>query len=120
VRVTQGGGYTPFASRDGRNIYFLKDDSRDPPLWKTPAEGGETQVLDSLSEAGFAETRVGIHFVRQARLQFLDFSTGLSKPIVGIDKPTALGLTASPDNHWLLLTVRNEGSSVLMLVDNFR
>jgi Tol biopolymer transport system component/DNA-binding winged helix-turn-helix (wHTH) protein len=121
VQITRNGGYTPFASRDGKTIYFFKDDSRMPSLWKAPAEGGEeVEVLDEVTSDGFALATGGIYFIWQAHLQFLDFSTGLSKTIVKIEKPSGLGVAVSPDNQWLLLTERNEGSSDLMLVENFR
>jgi len=76
--------------------------------------------LDAVTSDGFAVSGDGIYFVWQAHMQFLDFSTGMSKKILKIGKPSGLGVAVSPDDHWLLLTERNEGSSDLMLVENFR
>ncbi len=121
IQVTKDGGYAPFPSSDGKTIYFFKDDLQAPPLWKAPAEGGEeAQVLDAVSPSGFALVRGGMYFVSKAQLQFLDFSTGLAKPIRKIEKSLGSGLAVSPDNHWLLLTESNQGNSDLMLVENFR
>jgi Tol biopolymer transport system component len=121
-QVTKNGGYTPFPSKDGKTVYFFKDDSHAPPLWQIPAAGGEeTQILDAVTTAiGFAVVSGGIYFVWDGHLHFLDFSTGLPKTILKIEKPLAFGLAVSPDEHWLLLTERNEGTSDLMLVENFR
>jgi Tol biopolymer transport system component len=121
IQVTKNGGHMPFPSKDGKTIYFFKDESQAPPLWKVPAEGGEeVQVLDPVASVGVAVVTGGIYFVRQGLLQFLDVSTGHSKAIVRIEKPVTLGLALSPDERWLLLTERNEGTSDLMLVENFR
>jgi Tol biopolymer transport system component len=121
-QATKTGGYTPFPSKDGNTVYFFKNDSQAPPLWKVPAAGGEeSQIVDAVtSGSGFAVARGGIYFVWQGRLQFLDFSTGLPKTIRRIEKPSSFGLAVSPNERWLLLTERNEGTSDLMLVENFR
>jgi hypothetical protein len=78
--------------------------------------------LDLVASAGFAVASGGIYFAWQGRLQFLDFSTGLSKTILKLEKPIALGLALSPDDHWLLLTERNEGRMVKKskLIENTR
>ena len=121
VQVTRHGGYTAFPSTDGKLIYFVKDDRQLSPLWKAPAEGGEeSQVLDAVFRVGFAVTPGGIYYFSQARLQYLEFSTGLSKSIMMTERPTILGLTVSPDGHWLLYAQNDQGGSDLMLVENFR
>lgn len=52
--------------------------------------------------------------------RFLSFVTGESKTILTIQKPTALGLSVSPDEHWLLYSQVDQGGSDLMLAENFR
>jgi len=122
VQVTRQGGYNPLESKDGKTIYYTKSESAPGPLWKVPAEGGdESQVLDSVNGRVFAATTGGIYFISQRRLQYFDFSTGISKSILTIEKPTAGSLlSVSPDERWLLYTQIDQGGSDLMLVENFR
>lgn len=112
---------TPFESKDGKMIYYVKDVPGESPLWKVPVAGGEeTQVLESVLNSLFVPTQNGIYFISRQRLEFFDFSTGISRPISTIEKPTFPGLTISPDSHWLLYPQVDEGGSDLMLVENFR
>jgi Tol biopolymer transport system component/predicted Ser/Thr protein kinase len=121
VQVTRYGGYNPFESDDGKTIYFSKSDARFGPLWSVRTEGGgETAVLDSVLAGGFAVVRNGIYFVSRSSLRYYSFPTGISKSILTIEKPEGLGLTVSPDGHWLLYTQVDQGGSDLMLVENFR
>jgi Tol biopolymer transport system component/predicted Ser/Thr protein kinase len=121
VQVTRSGGYAAFESEDGKTIYYTKSDAAPSQAWRVPAEGGgETAVLDSVFLSSFAVTHDGIYFVSRPRLQYFGFSTGTSKPILTSEKPLGLGLTVSPDGHWLLYTQVDHGGSDLMLVENFR
>ena len=121
VQVTRQGGYNPLESKDGRTIYYTKSNSPLAPLWKVLVEGGdESQVLDSVNGRAFAATTGGIYFISQSRLQYSEFSTGISKPILTIAKPTSSCLSVSPDERWLLYTQVDQAGSDLMLVENFR
>jgi Tol biopolymer transport system component len=122
VQVTRQGGYNPLESKDGKTIYYTKSENTAGPLWKVPAEGGnESQVLDSVDGRAFAATTGGVYFISQGRLWYSGFSTGLSRPILTIAKPTSSHyLTISPDERWLLYTQADQGGSDLMLVENFR
>ena len=118
-QVTKDGGYNPFESKDGKTIYYLKRNVDLGPLWKVPAEGGEeSQVADGVGS--FVPSRGGIYFLSGKGLQYLDLSTGKSKTILTIEKAVFLGLTLSPDEHWLLYSQVDQRGSDLMLVDNFR
>jgi hypothetical protein len=120
LQVTRQGGYNPFASKDGKTIYYTKTDSDRAPLWEVPVEGGdESQVLDSVSR-DFAAVPGGVYFASPSRLVHFDFSTGITKPILTIAKPRLTGLSVSPDERWLLYTQLDQSGMDLMLVENFR
>jgi Tol biopolymer transport system component len=120
-QVTRLGGTTAFESKDGKTIYYVKDVPGESPLWKVSVAGGEeTQVLESVLNSLFVPTQNGIYFVSRQRLEYFDFSAGISRPISTIEKPTFPGLTISPDSHWLLYPQVDLHGSDLWLVDNFR
>jgi Tol biopolymer transport system component len=120
VQVTRHGGYNPSESKDGKTIYYTKIDSNIASLWKVPVEGGEeSQVLDSVYR-DFIVTASGVYFKSNSLLQHFDFTTGNSKTILMFEKPLEVGLSISPDEHWLLYTQVDQGGSDLMWVDNFR
>ena len=120
-QLTRNGGGSPFESSDRRTVYYTKNGSNPTPLWKVPAEKGEeSQVLDSVTDSQFAVSDSGIYFLSWPRLQYLEFSTGRTKAILTLQKPSLLGLTISLDEHWLLYSQTDQGGSDLMLVENFR
>jgi hypothetical protein len=108
-------------SKDGKVIYYSKNEANSSPVWKVPVGGGEeTQVLESAYSAAFAPTQKGIYYISRDALNYFNFSTGISKPILPIEKPTHMGLAVSPDDRWLLYSQIDRSGSDLMLVDNFR
>jgi Tol biopolymer transport system component len=119
-QVTRNGGQTAFESPVSPTIYYTNG-SNPSPLWKVPAEKGEeSQVADSVTNSQFAVSRGGICFISWPRLQYLELSTGRTKTMLTLQKPALLGLTMSPDEHWLLYSQIDQGGSDLMLVENFR
>lgn len=53
-------------------------------------------------------------------IQFLRFTTGKTRQLAEIDKPTGWGVNVSPDEKWLLCTQDDQTAANLMLVENFR
>jgi hypothetical protein len=88
------------------------------------AGGEETRVLESVSWwMNFVVRNDGIYFIpagTRPSIQFLRFATDRIEPVLKIGKPSAAGLTISPDRRTLLFTVYEETGSDLMLVENFR
>jgi eukaryotic-like serine/threonine-protein kinase len=126
VQVTRNGGASPCESPDGKWLYFVKDDGA-AGLWKMPVEGGpETEVVKAVYRSNFAVQDRGIYFTPprgasgESAVQFLDFSTGAIKTIYPIDKTIDLGLTVSPDGHYVLWSQIDHVGSNLMLVESFR
>jgi hypothetical protein len=127
VQMTQGNGGEPFASPDGKWIYFARGDS----LWKLVVEGGqETQVLPpgSLNNSkSFAVAASGIYFAGPADpvshsvpLRLLRFSEGKTVEVTRFDRPPWLEFSVSPDEKWLVFARLDSAVDEVMLVENFR
>jgi Tol biopolymer transport system component len=124
IQVTKSGGCNQLESSDGAYVYYLKPDGH--ALWRVPAGGGgESEVLALTHETQFALGIHGAYFletVAPATLKYLDFATGAIK-VLGVLPGSVyfdLGLTVSPDEHWLLYIKTELAGSQLMLVDRFR
>ena len=120
VQVSTKGGYNPVDSDDGKTIYYTTNNTLSP-LWKVPLDGGEpTQLVPSIRFWNFAVARGGIYFIAEPELRYFSFAAGTSKPILKLPKPAHIGLSVSPDEHWLLYVQVDQSGSDLMLVENFR
>jgi Tol biopolymer transport system component len=125
-QVTRNGGGPAFESSDGTSIYYMKGDLSGS-LWKMPLVGGEeVQVLPSVAWRAFSLSNEGIYFIpepgteRTSSLQFLRFATGKVKTVATISGFPEEGLSVSRDGRFILFSLIDEGSSDLMLVENFR
>jgi len=136
VRVTTKGGVYAVESADQRFLYYTKFEQSG--IWKMPLGGGvETRVLDQPSDLENRPSKVhwcfwtlapgGIYFLNpnvppNGRIEFFDFATRQSTPILTLDKPTSLlgGLALSPDGKSLLFGQNELNESYVMLVKNFR
>jgi Tol biopolymer transport system component len=123
IQLTTNGGTNPALSEDDKTVYYTSQGS----IWKVGADGGtERKALDGPAlELGIAVTADGIYYfaspVTAGSVQFYSFATGHSRLIRTLDKRTILGLSASPDGHWLIYSqMDTEASGDLMLVDPFR
>jgi Tol biopolymer transport system component len=126
IQVTKRGGYVPLESADGQYLYYVTPQNA---LWRLPLAGGEeTQVLSDLAPSGsaYALGRQGIYFIRatgqggEQELAFLCFATRQISPVVAIPRSVTDGLALSPDEMLILYSQRDQVSSDLMLVENFR
>ena len=131
IQVTERGGEVPFEGPAGDVLWYSKEYARresGASLWKAPISGGpETLIVESLANPStYAVTRQGVYFIGRDRsgsgmaLQFLDSNAGQIRRIAPIERTPALGLTISPDLHWLLYSEMQHRASDLMLVENFR
>ncbi len=126
VQVTKNGGQTAFESADGKWLYYTKADPSSS-LWKMPvAEGVETQVGPAVYLRSFAIAEQGIYFIPppkpdgRSSIEFLGFTSGASKTVVPLTRPTLFGLAVSPDNRFLIYTQFDQAGSDLLLIENFR
>jgi Tol biopolymer transport system component len=123
-QVTIAGGMYSVESPDGRFLYYTKVHGQRSGVWRMPVVGGEeTRVLESVRWSGFDVSEEGIYFTPgdgPPAVQFLRFTTGRIEPVARVDKPTAVGLTLSPDRRSILFAVMEHEGSDLMLVESFR
>jgi eukaryotic-like serine/threonine-protein kinase len=126
--VTDQGGAVAIESWDGRTLYYTKELPNTPAhLFARPLAGGpERQVLDEVSGRAFFVVEDGIYYIAPAgriysySLSFLDFRTGKSRTLIGIEGRPFLGLGVSPDGSTVLFSIRKPAQFDLMLVENFR
>ena len=53
-------------------------------------------------------------------IQFFNFATGESRPVVVAKRPFHVGMSVSPDSRYILFDQYDESSSDLMMLENFR
>jgi hypothetical protein len=62
-----------------------------------------------------------IYFINTGgSFKFIDFASGNTKTLIDVGKRLGWGFTVSPDRRWILLSLADQGSEELMLVENFR
>jgi Tol biopolymer transport system component len=121
-QTTKNGGSDVIESADGKSIWYDSDQS----IWSARIDGsGAVRVVNGpIGAVGFALTRKGIYYYSRGPhevLEFFNFATGKSRALLTPDKPPNIGLSVSPDEHWLIYSqMDREAGSNLMLVDNFR
>ena len=90
-----------------------------------PDGSGETKVIDGAGAPVndlFALAHDGIYYrgIQARELRFFSYATGQSRIIAPAPKSSRLGLSVSPDSHWLIYTqLDSPPGSDLMLVENF-
>lgn len=134
IQVTKNGGIYAIESEDGRFLYYSKFEQ--PGIWKMPLAGGqEVRVLDQpegFDWFNWGLARNGIYFLKlryggnvpgpTGTMDFLDFGTGRTTPIITLDKavPNFGGLAVSPDGRSILYGQVEIEDSYVMLVKHFR
>jgi len=127
IQVTKGGGGISQESLDGKLLYYGKGPGTGVSLWSVPLGGGEErQVLSFAPYASFVERPEGIYFLAGSapgvpgKILFRNSVTGKISTVVGLDGPSFMGLSLSPDGRRLLFTHVDSEESDLMMVDNWR
>jgi Tol biopolymer transport system component len=130
VQVTRNGGFDAAESSDGRHLYYTK--GMRSGIWRVPLEDGEeTAVVDGpLALWSWALAPSGIYYAvesmtggrqRVYAIRHLDFESGQTRELYRTEGPVWHScLAVSPDERWILHTVRPLTQSELMLVENFR
>ena len=79
-------------------------------------------VIENASGNFFVPVRDGIYYYAHTReLCFYSFAAKSRKVLLIPSHPIQLGLSVSPDGHWLIYTsVDGQPGSDLMMVDDFR
>jgi dipeptidyl aminopeptidase/acylaminoacyl peptidase len=130
VQVTTSGGTEAFESRDGKYVYYSKNEGAG--IWRIPVEGGEeTQVLDRGTMGHWALLDRGICFVNltgeRPAIEFFDFATRRVAIIAVLPKDAEPAggwgfpaIAVSPDGRSVLYVQAERTESHIQLVENFR
>ena len=131
VQVTHEGGFIPFESSDGKEVYYQKLQG-DSDVWKVPVAGGEeTRVLGPAGAFQFAVVADGIYFIepgppgyagwiKRKSLKFFSFAKGTAEKGFDIKYWAQIGVSLSPDGRYVLFSQVDPFVQDLMLVENFR
>jgi hypothetical protein len=128
VQITvSGDAEGPIESPDGRVVYYLKKDRSE--IWSVPVEGGEEMRVTGPTQrypVGFAVVPEGIYYGAPTHsgekrfIQFFNFATGESRPVVVANRPFHVGMSVSPDSRYILFDRFDEAISDLIILENFR
>jgi Tol biopolymer transport system component len=116
----------PREALDGKAAYFAsnhdKSTLRKVSLLALPGTASEVDGLPRVSHAGlWALSPGGIYFVpaeAPRSLRYFDFATRQIRPMFEVDKDLGSGLSVSPDGRWILYSLVDVNSDI-MLVDHF-
>jgi Tol biopolymer transport system component len=131
MQVTHTGGFIPFESSDGKEVYYQKIQGNSD-VWKVPVAGGEeTRVLGPAGAFQFAVVADGIYFIEPGppgyagwikgnSLKFFSFAQGSAEKVFDIKYWPTDGLSVSPEGRYVLFSQNDPFVQDLMLVENFR
>jgi Tol biopolymer transport system component len=129
TQVTYHGGYIAFESADGRQLYYAGWTSSE--IRRMSTFGGPEEPAPGVDRinrypANVAAGHQGLYYLGQFEQQglplyFLPFQPGLPRRLaMGHWIPSALGITVSPDDRWLLLSVSEQTNGDILSVPSFR
>ena len=121
VKITGEGGRFAQEAMDGRTLYIANGRT----IWSMPSTGGPvSKVVDGLSYAiNFAVADRGLYFMAEgatsgsSTLRFYDFSTRATRNLLEISRRWWFGVGISPDQKWLLYSIRDQDDTDLVLVE---
>jgi len=130
TQLTKGGGFTSFASADGKYLYYTKD-AVGKGVWRKSLEGDEETLALREPGAGlwgrWQLSRNAIYFISWSSdnhyaVEIFDLSTRALTKLGDVRNADELisGFAVSPDGAQVLYTLQNTLSSDIMLVENFR
>jgi Tol biopolymer transport system component len=129
VQVTQGGGFYPEESWDGRYLYFSRF-REETGIWRVPVAGGEeTEVLPGPLSLwlDWDLSRSGIYFrdwdaaTQRFTIHFFDFEAGETTELFRKEGPFGYWwIAVSPQEEWILYGENPDWVAELTLVENFR
>ena len=127
VPVSISRGLVPEEAPDGTAVYFA---SNVGGFWKLvraslhdPSSESVVQEVPPLRFVGdWTLVKGGIYFIPASSprtIHYVNFANGKITSLFTADKPFFVGLSASPDQRWLLFTQIEAPGSDIMLVEHF-
>ena len=123
--ITNDEGFVHVISPDGTYLYYSGASVGASQVKRMPVDGGASEkILDGVLWWSFDVVDRGIYYidgnVKDARLVFLDFSTGASRTIATNVGMPAGGFTAKRDGTIIMFSRTDSLVDDLMLVERFR
>jgi Tol biopolymer transport system component len=128
VQLAQAHATYPLESPDGEYVYFV----RDKRLWRVRTDGSAEQVVRGMPELNYLgdewfPSGSGIYFMShssdKAAIEYFDLTTEKVRRVYELEKPAPLwvgGMPVSSDGKWLLFPQVDQGSSNLMMIENWQ
>jgi Tol biopolymer transport system component/DNA-binding winged helix-turn-helix (wHTH) protein len=128
VLIAKQSATFPLESPDGKHVYFV----RDKKLWQVKTDGSMEQQVERMPELNFLgdewfPVASGIYFIAHEGdrriISLFDLQTKQVRPIFTLEKPSPGwigGMPVSAEGKWLLFPQKDERSSELMLIENWR
>jgi Tol biopolymer transport system component/DNA-binding winged helix-turn-helix (wHTH) protein len=126
VPLSKGVGWGPQESFDGKTVYFTREVAGNVVLKRVSLEGpGSESVLEGVPVSwgpNWAVARNGIYFQpadAHNALQFFDFASKKNSQVLTIQNGLLVGVSVSPDGHWIMYSEFGAVTGDIMLVENF-
>ncbi len=132
IQVTQGGGFAPQFSRDGRYLYYLKT-RNGGEIWRRNTKNGfEEPIVPEMKSRNWKVLQDGIYLLdsqansqlgtapRVAVARFYRFATKQIEDL-GFRTPKATaytGIDISPDGKWLYYSQVDSSANELLVTEN--
>ncbi len=131
-QITNGGGFLPFESLDGRTLYYKRGNGDDALVARPTTGGGQERVIvDCVDYWAYAVTASGVYhvdckppdapFPPRRALHHWDAASGKDRIVAMLDfgPREILGLTATPDGKEIAYPFGVMRSD-LMMIEHFR
>ena len=109
-------------SPDGTWLYFSGDNQYTTSLWRVPVAGGKPELVVDRLDYWFSVGRRGVYFQGEKSNQ-LRYWNALNRTVNLVwEFPTSisLGLSVSPDERELAVSVSNRAGSDILMIAPYR
>jgi serine/threonine protein kinase len=129
VQITQNGGAVVVVSRDGQHLYYKRHLDTGPIYDIHPDGTGDQEIVAERTFAvlPYTVTASGLWWVSPPidgrnywSLRMLRFADRKIVEAAKLEFPSALNISVSPDEHYVLLTKADTSGTDLLLVNDFR
>ncbi|MBL8291331.1 MAG: PD40 domain-containing protein [Bryobacterales bacterium] len=123
TQVTRDGGWVSQESADGRTLFYTRLGA--PGIFRKDLPSGEEKKIHTANALAFwclVGHNLYFHDFGARVIQKLDVTSGTTTDVATADPRgfPIFGFSVTPDEKWLLYTRTDQGTSDIMLLENFR